>query len=167
MNAREIRVSAVSELEAASFSYSSVGGWDRIDKRTGFDALLQRVWRTRAYGDFWSYMLLAEGAVDIAAEPDLELWDMAALDVIVREAGGRFTGLDGRAGPWSGNALATNARLHDAALAYLGHFPDGESDEHEPADESGHDEPGHEPRHRDNVLAFPPPGGERTMDPAE
>ena len=122
------------------------------------------MWRTRAYGDFWSHMLLAEGAVDVAAEPDLELWDMAALDVIVREAGGRFTGLDGRDGPWSGNALATNARLHDAALAYLGHFPDGEADDDlEPTEETVQDGP----RHRNNVLSFPPAGGERTMDPAE
>ena len=51
-------------------------------------ALSRRCWRTRAYGDFWSYMLVAEGAVDLAAEPELELYDMAALDVIVREAGG-------------------------------------------------------------------------------
>ena len=69
-------------------------------------------------------MLLAEGAVDLAAEPELKVWDMAALDVIVREAGGRFTGLDGSPGPWGGNALATNGRLHDAAMAYLNHFPD-------------------------------------------
>jgi histidinol-phosphatase len=69
-------------------------------------------------------MLLAEGAVDIAAEPELAIHDMAALDVIVREAGGRFTGLDGRPGPLGRNALATNGRLHDAAMAFLGHFPD-------------------------------------------
>ncbi|MFL6089571.1 MAG: inositol monophosphatase family protein [Aeromicrobium sp.] len=171
MNAREIRVSNVSDLDSASFSYASVAGWDRIDKRTGFDALLRRVWRTRAYGDFWSYMLLAEGAVDIAAEPDLELWDMAAVDVIVREAGGRFTGLDGRDGPWSGNALATNARLHDAALAYLGHFPDGEIDESDDFDDRHDTEPIREPKHRDNVLAFPPVSPPvdtgRTMDPAD
>ena len=65
-------------------------------------------------------MLLAEGAVDIAAEPELELYDMAALDVIVREAGGRFTSLDGTDGPFGGNALATNGHLHDAALSFLG-----------------------------------------------
>jgi histidinol-phosphatase len=157
MNAREIRVSGVSDLDHASFSYASVVGWDRIDKRDGFDALLRRVWRTRAYGDFWSYMLLAEGAVDIAAEPDLELWDMAAIDVIVREAGGRFTGLDGRDGPWSGNALGTNGRLHDAALAYLGHFPDEDSDETPTADVDGT----HQTKQRSNVLAFPP------LDPAD
>ena len=60
---------------------------------------MRRVWRTRAYGDFWSYMLLAEGAVDIAAEPELAVHDMAALDVIVREAGGMFTSLDGDGRP--------------------------------------------------------------------
>ena len=70
--------------------------------------------------------------------------------------------------PWSGNALATNARLHDAALAYLGHFPDGDGDEDlEPTDETVQEGQGPEPRHRNNVLTFPPVGGERTMDPAE
>lgn len=147
MNAREMRVSGVSELDNASFSYASPGGWDKIGKKVGFDALLRRVWRTRAYGDFWSYMLLAEGAVDIAAEPELALWDMAALDIIVREAGGRFTGLDGRDGPWSGNVLATNRRLHDAALAYLGHFPDEPDDTH---DDGAHDDL------PSNIVNFPP-----------
>ena len=73
-------------------------------------------------------MLVAEGAVDIAAEPELELYDMAALDVIVREAGGRFTSLDGTDGPWGGNALATNGHLHDAALAFLGSLADDDAD---------------------------------------
>jgi len=160
MNAREIRVSGVSELDHASFSYASTGGWDAISKRTGFDALLRRVWRTRAYGDFWSYMLVAEGAVDIAAEPELALWDMAALDIIVREAGGRFTGLDGRDGPWSGNALATNGRLHDAALAYLEHFPDdaGYGDEDDTADGSGSTRGVGETERSvpNNIVNFPP-----------
>jgi histidinol-phosphatase len=65
-------------------------------------------------------MLVAEGAVDLAAEPELELYDMAALDVIVREAGGVFTSLDGEPGPTGGNALASNGKLHDQALAFLG-----------------------------------------------
>jgi histidinol-phosphatase len=77
-------------------------------------------WRTRAYGDFWSYMLVAEGAADIAAEPELAVHDMAALVAIVEEAGGRFTGLDGRDGCWSGNALATNGLLHDEVLSRIG-----------------------------------------------
>jgi histidinol-phosphatase len=126
MHARPIRCSQVSDLSAASMSFSSAPSWEEIGKADAFWALARRCWRTRAYGDFWSYVLVAEGAVDIAAEPELKLWDMAALDVIVREAGGRFTALDGTDGPWGVNAIATNGRLHDAAMAYLGHFPDEE-----------------------------------------
>lgn len=126
MSARQCRVSHVDAIGDASLSYSSLAGWEDIGKLEQFVALTRRVWRTRAYGDFWSYMLLSEGAVDVAAEPDLALWDMAALDVIVREAGGIFGGLDGSAGPWAGNALATNGHLHEDVMAYLGHFPDGE-----------------------------------------
>jgi histidinol-phosphatase len=136
MSSREIRVSQVSDLESASLSYASLGGWDAIGRGEAFAALMRRCWRTRAYGDFWSYMLLAEGAVDIAAEPELNLWDMAALDIIVREAGGTFTSLAGAPGPWGDNALASNTRLHDAAMAYVGHFPD-----QGPPDESWTDEP--------------------------
>jgi len=120
MKANPCRVSDVSDLADASLSYSSLSGWDERDRLDDFLALSRRCWRTRAYGDFWSYMLVAEGAVDIAAEPELELYDMAALDVIVREAGGSFTSLDGKPGPFGGNALATNGRLHDQALAFLG-----------------------------------------------
>jgi histidinol-phosphatase len=71
-------------------------------------------------------MLIVEGAVDLAAEPELEVYDMAALDVIVREAGGRFSSLDGTDGPWGGNALASNGHLHEAALSFLGAMPDGD-----------------------------------------
>ncbi len=128
MRAAECHVSDVSRLDDASLSYASLSGWDDVDRLDAFLALSRRCWRTRAYGDFWSYMLLAEGAVDLAAEPDLELYDMAALDVIVREAGGRFTSLDGSPGPLGGNALASNGRLHDQALAFLGSLPDDEDD---------------------------------------
>lgn len=128
MKATPCHVSDVRRLEDASFSYSSISGWE--DRGIGEDllALMRRVWRTRAYGDFWSYMLLAEGAVDLAAEPELEVYDMAALDIIVREAGGRFTSLDGRDGPWGGNALASNGHLHDAALSFIGSMADGDDD---------------------------------------
>jgi histidinol-phosphatase len=77
------------------------------------------VWRVRGYGDFWSYCLLAEGAVDIATEPAVSVWDLAALDVLVREAGGVFTDLGGVAGPHGGSAVATNGPLHEAVLAKL------------------------------------------------
>jgi histidinol-phosphatase len=124
LRATECRVSDVSRLDDASLSYSSFTGWEELDRLDAFMALSRRCWRTRAYGDFWSYMLIAEGAVDLAAEPELALHDMAALDVIVREAGGSFTSLDGTPGPLGGNALASNGRLHDQALAFLGAVSD-------------------------------------------
>ncbi len=113
------KVSDVSRLEDASLSYASLGGWDERGRLDDFISLARRCWRTRAYGDFWSYMLVAEGSVEIATEPELHLYDMAALDVIVREAGGRFTSLDGQDGPTGGNALATNGLLHDEVLGML------------------------------------------------
>ena len=117
--ARQLHVSSVADLEDASLSYSSLSGW--VDRRRlhGMLSLMQGCWRTRAYGDFWSYMLLASGAVDLAAEPELEVYDMAALVPIVSEAGGRFTSLAGEPGPWGGDAVATNGPLHDAVLTLL------------------------------------------------
>ncbi|WP_043641934.1 inositol monophosphatase family protein [Nocardioides alkalitolerans] len=131
LKATACQVSDVRDLGDASLSYSSLSGWDERGRLDDFVALTRSVWRTRAYGDFWSYMLVAEGAVDIAAEPELELYDMGALDVIVREAGGAFTGLDGQDGPWSGNALATNGHLHDAALGFLGTATGDDPDDQE------------------------------------
>ena len=77
------------------------------------------VWRTRAYGDFWSHMLVAEGAVDVCAEPEVSLWDLAALLVIVEEAGGKFTDLSGQRRPDGGSAVSTNGLLHDQTLGLL------------------------------------------------
>nr|WP_221199647.1 histidinol-phosphatase [Nocardioides soli] len=128
LKATRCQVSDVRRLEDASLSYASLSGWEERDRLDDFQSLMRRCWRTRAYGDFWSYMLLAEGAVDLAAEPELEVYDMAALDVIVREAGGRFTSLDGTDGPFGGNALASNGHLHEAALAFLGALPDDDDD---------------------------------------
>jgi histidinol-phosphatase len=116
---RRLAVSRVASLEDASLSYSSISGWDELGMRASFLALAETVWRSRAYGDFWSYMLVAEGAVDVAAEPELSLWDMAALAPIVTEAGGRFSGLDGVDGVQQGNAAASNGLLHEALLAAL------------------------------------------------
>ena len=125
-SARQLHVSNVSHLQDASLSYSSLDGWAESGRLRAFLNLAQRCWRTRAYGDFWSYMLLAEGAVDMACEPELELYDMAALVPIVTEAGGTFTSLDGESGPWGGNAFATNGHLHKEALSLLNSIEDGE-----------------------------------------
>ncbi len=116
---QRLSVSAVADLGSASLSFSDLQtGWEP-GARERFLALTDAVWRMRGYGDFYSYCLLAEGAVDIAVEPELKLWDVAALDVLVREAGGEFTDLSGNPGPHGGSALATNGLLHSAVLARL------------------------------------------------
>ncbi len=115
---RRISVSGVDHIASASLSYSDLTtGWDGLRPR--FLELTDAVWRVRAYGDFWSYCLVAEGSVDIAVEPEVKLWDLAALDILVREAGGTFTNVAGQAGPHGGSAVATNGLLHDAVLARL------------------------------------------------
>jgi len=117
--ARRLSVSSVAELESASLSFSSLSGWAQRGLRERFVELTDDVWRVRAYGDFLSYCLVAEGAVDIAAEPEVSVWDLAALDILVREAGGKLTSLDGTAGPHGGSALATNGLLHEQVLTRL------------------------------------------------
>jgi histidinol-phosphatase len=114
---RSIKVSGVAKLNDASLSYSDLVGWG--SRKDSMIALQENVWRTRGLGDFWSHMLVAEGAVDIAVEPVLALWDMAALDIIVREAGGAFTNLAGEPGPHGGNGVSSNRLLHSQFLQAL------------------------------------------------
>ncbi|MCK0174752.1 MULTISPECIES: histidinol-phosphatase [Mycobacteriaceae] len=116
---RRLEVSAVSDLESASLSFSSLSGWAKRGVRDRFIELTDAVWRVRGFGDFFSYCLLAEGAVDIAAEPEVSLWDLAALDILVREAGGVFTNVEGVAGPHGGSVVASNGLLHDAVINRL------------------------------------------------
>ncbi len=114
------RVSEVSSLADASLSYSGLSTWADSGRLPRLLDLSRRVWRTRAYGDFWSHMLVAEGAADISAESEVSLWDLAALQVIVEEAGGVFTDLAGQARPDGGSAVCTNGLLHDQVLELLG-----------------------------------------------
>jgi histidinol-phosphatase len=116
---RLITVSDVRSLGSASLSFSSLSGWSDRNIRDRFVGLTDDVWRVRAYGDFFSYCLLAEGALEIALEPEVSLWDLAALDVLVREAGGAFTNLEGASGPHGGSAVATNGSLQDEVLSRL------------------------------------------------
>jgi histidinol-phosphatase len=117
--ATRIKVSSVSQLSDASFSYSSLSGWAENGRLESVVDLSLQAWRSRAYGDFYGYMLLAEGALDVMVEPELSLWDVAALIPIVTEAGGVFTDLEGRVGPGGGSAIATNGHLHDVILHRL------------------------------------------------
>lgn len=114
---RPLYVSGVQSVADASIAYSDFQGWG--DRRRAFEILLDSAWRTRGVGDFWSHMLVAEGAVDAAIEPSLALWDMAALDLIVTEAGGKFTSLDGIDGPFGPNAISTNSKIHNQVLSAL------------------------------------------------
>ena len=117
---KAIHVSRVDRMEDASMSLSSLTGWKAIGRRERLLDLTDRIWRLRGFGDFWQYMLLAQGAIDLAAEPELDLYDMGALVPIVTEAGGSFTDLAGNPGPWGGNGLASNGLLHKEALDALG-----------------------------------------------
>ena len=114
INEKKISVSKVASLSDDSISYSDFIGWE--DRLEPFQKMLANAWRTRGIGDFWSHMLVAEGAVDVAIEPSLALWDMAALDIIVREAGGTFTNTAGHNGPFGGSGVSTNGLLHNAVI---------------------------------------------------
>jgi histidinol-phosphatase len=113
---RRIHVSAVHELADAQLLWSGVEEWDALGRTDSVLGLARSCWRSRGLGDFWQYMLVAEGAAEIALDPEVKLWDLAAPQVIVEEAGGRFTDLSGMARPDGGNGLATNGLLHDAVL---------------------------------------------------
>lgn len=119
--AKSISVSAVANLEDASFSYSDAIGWQERGAKSGLHFLNESTWRQRAYGDFWSHMLVAEGAIDISAEPELGAWDMAALIPIITEAGGRATAFDGGPALAGGCLVATNGLLHGPVLDRLTH----------------------------------------------
>ena len=114
---KRISVSQVSEVKDASISYSDFIGWG--ERLAPFQELMAAAWRTRGIGDFWSHMLVAEGAVDVAVEPSLALWDMAALDIIVREAGGRFSNVAGADGSLGGSGLSTNSAIHQKIVDKL------------------------------------------------
>ncbi|HEY6596401.1 MAG TPA: histidinol-phosphatase [Asanoa sp.] len=118
-SATPIKVSGVRRIADASFCYSSLSGWEETGRLSAILDIIRQSWRSRAYGDFYGYMLVAEGAVDIMVEPELSLWDLAALIPIVTEAGGTFTDLTGRTGPGGGSAVATNGKLHEDVLARL------------------------------------------------
>ncbi|MBW4703026.1 MULTISPECIES: histidinol-phosphatase [unclassified Micromonospora] len=120
-----IRVSGVRDLADASVCYSSLTGWEAADRLDAVLQLMRDTWRSRAYGDFYGYMLLAEGALDVMVEPELSLWDIAALVPIVTAAGGTITTLDGTPAPGGSvsgeiSAIATNGPLHADVLSRLG-----------------------------------------------
>jgi histidinol-phosphatase len=117
---RRLRVSAVRELSDAQLVFAGVEDWYEIGRLEALLELVARCWRTRGFGDVWSYMLVAEGAAEIGLDATVSLWDLAAPRVIVEEAGGRFTDLSGAPRPDGGDAIASNGLVHEAALAIVG-----------------------------------------------
>ncbi|HVG23329.1 MAG TPA: histidinol-phosphatase [Thermoanaerobaculia bacterium] len=115
-NGRPIRASRISEVSEAHVAYDSVTDFDRAGSTNAFLELMRRCTRARGFGDFWIHMLVAEGAIEIAIEPAVAPWDMAAVQPIVEEAGGRFTDLRGNARFDGGSGLSTNGLLHDEVL---------------------------------------------------
>lgn len=117
----ELQVSKISDLEHASLSYNSLKLWDENGMLDSLMQLTRKVWRTRAYGDFWAYMLLAEGTLEITSEHNLAIYDIAALVPIVEQAGGRITDLQGELTTSSSSVLATNSVLHSTVSELLNH----------------------------------------------
>ena len=116
---RAIRASAIDTLEEAHLTYDSVTDFDLHGGAVRFLSLMRRCTRSRGFGDFWAHMLVAEGAVEIAIEPSVAIWDMAPVQIIVEEAGGRFTDMAGNARIDGGSAVSTNGLVHDAGLEYF------------------------------------------------
>jgi len=120
VNGVPMRVSRVARLQDAQLCHAGVSSWAEHGLLDRFLDLERRCWRGRGFGDFWTHMLVAEGAADVAAEPDVSLWDVAAVQLIVEEAGGRFTNLAGVPRADGGSAVSSNGLLHDEVLAVLG-----------------------------------------------
>ena len=118
-NGKAIRVSTIDSIDKAQLCYDDVPGFEHFGLGDRFLDLVRRCGRTRGFGDFWSHMLVAEGAAEIAVEPQVAHWDMAAVQVIVEEAGGRFTNLAGEPRADGGSGVSTNGLLHDAVLSAL------------------------------------------------
>lgn len=118
--ARQLRVSAVSELPDAQLCFGGLEEWEQSGRAESLLELGRACWRSRGFGDFWGYMIVAEGGAEIMLDPIVSLWDLAAPLVIVEEAGGRFTDFGGVRTPDGGDALATNGLVHDAALQFVG-----------------------------------------------
>ena len=117
---RRLLVSAISTLGDSHLSYADLVDWRGIGRLDAALELIETCWRSRSLGDFWAYMLLAEGAIEISLDPLASLWDLAAPQLIVEQAGGRFTDLSGARTADGGDAIATNGLVHDAALVIIG-----------------------------------------------
>ena len=120
LNGEQIHVSSVNRVENAVVGYTSARNFFDLGKGEEFVDLAQRAWTARGVGDFWQHMLVAEGAVDLAVELEVNVWDLAAVQVIVEEAGGRLTDIEGIARPDGGSAVSSNGHMHAEGLRVFG-----------------------------------------------
>lgn len=118
-SAMALSVSGVTSLDEASVVYSSYPSIVESDLAPGFEPFLGKVWRDRGLGDFYGYMLVAEGAAEAMIESELKLWDLAGPAAVMQHAGARVTDLTGGADMPARGVLATNGLVHDAILAEL------------------------------------------------
>jgi histidinol-phosphatase len=116
---RQLRVSGIDTVENSHLAYDAIGDFDQHGGAVRFLSLTRRCARSRGFGDFWAHMLVAEGAVEIAIEPAVAIWDMAPVQLIVEEAGGRFTDLRGESRIDGGSAVSTNGLVHEAVLDFF------------------------------------------------
>lgn len=118
-NGEAIHVSRIAALADSHLTYDSINDFDQHGGAVRFLSLMRHCTRARGFGDFWAHMLVAEGAVEIALEPKVAIWDMAPVQVIVEEAGGRFTDMRGEPRIDGGSSLSTNGLVHEAVLDYF------------------------------------------------
>jgi histidinol-phosphatase len=116
---RRVRVSSVADVDRMQLLFSSPADVVRSGRAPGFTGLIADAWRARGFGDFWGYALVAEGAAEAMVEVGVSVWDLAAPAVLVEEAGGRCTDLDGERRIDSRTMLASNGVLHDVLLERL------------------------------------------------
>jgi len=114
---RRLRVSSVAKLEDAQIFHTSLAGGEAVPNTEKVIPLLRKSWRQRGLGDFYQHMLLAEGCAELALDPIVAPWDIAALQIIVEEAGGKATTFGGERTIYAGSLLSSNGLLHDEALA--------------------------------------------------
>jgi histidinol-phosphatase len=114
---RRLKVSAVHDLADAQIFHGSLAGAEAVPNTAKIPALLQQSWRQRGLGDFWQHVLVAEGAGELALDPIVAPWDVAALQLLVEEAGGRATTFGGERSIYGGSLITSNGHLHPAALA--------------------------------------------------
>jgi len=117
MNGDAIHVDPLSDLDAATVITTGPKEFSEVGLASFYAKLTHRCWRSRGFGDFWGHMLVARGAAHVMADPVLSVWDLAALEPIVTEAGGRLTTIEGDEWSDQRSCLTTNGTLHDDVLA--------------------------------------------------